>query len=163
MYATFEHQNADELALVEAYPLLRLGDNRPVTIALWTTTTDPMAYEVEVDTPGAAAGQAAGAAAVLWFDGPISPARLAAGRFGYRERILPALAGVPGLVRTLALWRARDAASCVVNLAVDLVALEAAGAAVSATALLSGEDPALLTGPDRVDIHHTQPLEGASR
>jgi hypothetical protein len=159
MYATFDTRSPAELAtepaFVEAYALLRLGDNQTRTLALWSATTDPTAYEVEADQPGAAADRPATAATVLWFDGPLSPARIAAARFGYRERIAPALATVPGHVRTLVLQRERDAASCVVGLAVDLPALEAGGAAVTTTELLPGEDPALLTGPDRVDVHHT--------
>jgi hypothetical protein len=159
MYATFDTRSPDELAaepaFVEAYAMIRLGDNRATTLALWTTTTDPGAYAVLADQPGPAADGPAAAATVVWFDGPMSPARHAAAEFGYRERIAPALAAVPGHVRTLTLWRERDAASCAVNLAVDLPALEACGAAINATELLPGEDPALLTGPDRVDIHHT--------
>jgi len=34
-----------------------------------------------------------------------------------------------------------------------MAVLEDVGTAVNSTALLPGEDPALLTGPDRVDIH----------
>ncbi len=163
MYATFDTRGPAELtatpALVEAYPLRRLGDDRATTLALWTETTDPAAYAVEEDLPGTAAGRRPAAAAAAWFDGPLSPARVAAARFGFRERIGPALAGVPGLVRILVLWRDRDAASCAINLAVDLPTLEAAAVAVNSTTLLPGEDPALLTGPDRVDIHHI--TEGA--
>lgn len=158
MYATFETRSPDELAteqaFVEAYSLLRLGDHRASTIVLWTTTGDPMAYQVEADQPGVAADQPASAASVIWFDGPMSPARLAAARFGFRERIAPALAGVPGLVRTLVVSRERDAASCAITLAFDVPTLEAGAVAVNSTELLPGEDPALLTGPDRVDIHH---------
>ncbi|HLL67694.1 MAG TPA: hypothetical protein VK453_18555 [Micromonosporaceae bacterium] len=73
----------------------------------------------------------------------------------FEHRSADELATEPGLVRSLVLWRERDTASCAVTLAVDLSALDAAGAAVNATELLPGEDPALLTGPDRVDIHHT--------
>ena len=157
MYATFETRSPDELttepAFVEAYALRRLGDNRATTLVLWTATTDPAAYEIEADLPGTA-DQTAAAASVVWFDGPMSQARLAAARFGFRERVAPALAGVRGHVRTLVLWRASDTASCAVNLAVDLPALEAGGAAVSSTDLLPGQDPALITGPARVDINH---------
>jgi hypothetical protein len=158
MFATFETRGPDELAgrpaLVEAYALLRVGDGRASTLALWTATADPQAYRVEAAQPGPAADRPATAAAAVWFDGPMSPALIAAARFGFRERIAPALAGVPGFVRILVLFRDRDASSCAVNLAADLPALDAAGAAVNSTALLPGEDPALLAGPDRVETHH---------
>jgi hypothetical protein len=158
MFATLETRTPDELTgrpgLVETYTLVRLGDGRDRTLALWTATTDPAAYELEADRAGAAADGTATAAATVWFDGPASPALLAAARFGYRERIGPALDRVPGHVRTLVLRRDRDASSGVINLAVDLPALEACGAAVSTTELLPGEDPALLPGPDRVETHH---------
>jgi hypothetical protein len=154
MFATFETSTPRGDALVQTYTLLRLGDGRTTTLALWTATTDPMAYEVEADQTGGAGDQPPTAALTLWFDGPMSPARIAAARFGYRERIAPRLATLPGHVRTLVLLRDRDAASCVVGLAVDLPALESGGAAVNATPLLPGEDPALLTGPDRVETHH---------
>ncbi len=164
MFATLDTRNHDELAsqpaLVEAYALRRLGDNRAFTLALWTRTAGGMAdqvdaYEIEADQPGTAADESAAAASVIWFDGPMSPARLAAARFGFRERIGPALARVPGVVRNLVLWRERDASSCAITLGVDVSALEAAAVAVNSTELLPGEDPALLTGPDRVDVHHT--------
>src|SRR5258706_15030646 len=86
MYATFDTRSPDELAtepaLVEAHALRRLGDNRATTLAFWTATADPMAYEVQVDEAGAAADQPAAAASVVWFDGPMSPVRVAAARFG---------------------------------------------------------------------------------
>jgi hypothetical protein len=156
MYATFDTHTTDQPA--EAFVLRRLGDGRTSALALWATTTDPAAYHVDDDLAGSAAGQPASAATVIWFDGPISPARRAAGRFGFRERIAPAMAGTPGHVRTLVLWREQDAAGCVVVLATDLDALDAVGRAVNSTQLLPGEDPALLTGPDRFEVHHV--LEG---
>src|SRR4051812_41372739 len=99
MYATFDTRSPAELAatpaLVEAYPLRRLGDDRAATLALWTETTDPTPSAVEEDRPGPAAGRSPAAAAAAWFDGPLSQARVAAARFGFRERIGPALAAVP--------------------------------------------------------------------
>jgi hypothetical protein len=158
MFATFETRNPDELAgqpaLAETYALARIGDGRASTLALWTATADPGAYVIEAEQLGPAADLPATAAAAVWFDGPMGPALIAAARFGFRERIAPALAGVPGFVRVLALFRDRDASSCAISLAVDLPALDAVGVAVNSTALLPGEDPALLPGPDRVETHH---------
>jgi hypothetical protein len=154
MFATFETSTPGGAALAETYTMLRLGDGRATTLALWTATTDPMAYEVEADQTGGDGDRPPATALTLWFDGPMSPARIAAARFGYRERIAPLLDTLPGLVRSLVLRRDRDGASCVVSLAVDLPALESGGAAVNSSPLLPGEDPALLTGPDRVEAHH---------
>lgn len=170
MFATFEnrgpHELAGEPAFRQGYALRRLGDDRSITLALWSDRRDPMAYTVEYDRPGPAADQPAAVAMLAWFDGPQSPARVAAARFANEHRVVPALAAQPGLVRVLAFWRERDAAACALNLAVDLTALRDAGTAVNSTVLLPGEDPALLTGPDRVDIHHvdvSRQIHGRSR
>ena len=154
MYATFDSHTTDQPA--EVFVLRRLGDGRTSALALRATTTDPAAYLVDDDLAGPAAGQPASAATVIWFDGPISPARREAGRFGFRERIAPAMTGTPGHIRTFVLWRERDAACCVVVLATDLDTLEAVGRAVNATRLLPDEDKALLTGPDRFEVHHVR-------
>jgi hypothetical protein len=165
MYATFERRTAGDLATrrgyVRGYTLTRLGDDRVSTLVLWRDDPGtPEAYLVEHDLTGPTAGTAEPeAASIVWFDGPFSPARLAAARYGFEARVGPALRAQPGLVRALVLWRERDAASCAVTLCSDLAALEAAGRAVNTTALLPAEDPALLTGPDRVDVHHV--TEGA--
>jgi hypothetical protein len=167
MFATFENRTVAQLAaeadLIEAVALRRVADGRLTTLALWARRDDPMAYVVEADRLGPSAGQPATAATVLWFDGPMSPARRAAAQFGYQHRIGPAMASVPGWIRSLVLWRDRDAASCVTTLARDIEALEHSAAAVNATVLLPGEDPALLTGPDRVDLHHVVSNEGEPR
>jgi hypothetical protein len=168
MHATLDTRTADELAtrpgFVEAYALRRLGDGRHLTLALWTAADDPTAYTIEEDVAAFDAGSPAGAVATAYFDPPISRARQAAARFGFRERIQPALAAVPGLVRMLVLGR--DGANCVVTITVDLPSLETTAAAISGTQLLPSEDPALLTGPDRVDVHtvtHHTTSAGARR
>jgi hypothetical protein len=50
----------------------------------------------------------------------------------------------------------------VVNLCTSFDALAATEKAVSSTTLLPGEDPALLTGPDRVDMHRVVAHTAAS-
>jgi hypothetical protein len=138
------------------YRLDQIGTGSSVLLALWGRREDagPAAdlYEVEDDWAGTAAGQRPAAASVLYFDGPLSQARVEAARFGGRQRIRPALAAVPGLARTLTLWHAGERKVAVVTLATSMECLEAVGTAANSTELLSGEDPALLTGPDRVDI-----------
>ncbi|BCB80912.1 hypothetical protein GCM10022251_79580 [Phytohabitans flavus] len=109
-------------------------------------------YEVEEDWPGLAAGERPEAATLLYFDGPLSAARIEAARFASRERILPATRDLPGRVRTLVLFDPEEAKSAVVTLAATMPALEAIGQAAMGTELLPGEDPALLTGPDRFEV-----------
>jgi len=88
---------------------------------------------------------------VTWFDGPRSEEQAAADEFSGRERAWPAARDLPGLVRTIALI-GPDRAMVVVVLAVDAETIDAAQQAILSTKLLPGEDPALLGGPDRVDI-----------
>ena len=68
------------------------------------------------------------------------------------SRIWPAIRGLSGLVGVYVL-RGRDLSSVVVTLATSVETLDAAQRAVMATELAPGEDPALLPGPDRVEIH----------
>ena len=49
--------------------------------------------------------------------------------------------------------RGSDLSSVVITLATSVDTLDAAQQAVMATELTPGEDPALLPGPDRVEIH----------
>jgi hypothetical protein len=58
-----------------------------------------------------------------------------------------------GLVGTYAL-RGPDLGSVVIILATSVQSLDAIARAVMSTELLPGEDPALLPGPDRIEIHH---------
>lgn len=86
------------------------------------------------------------------FDGPRDPVWTAALLRAGAERIWPAVRVVPGITGGL-VCLAPDGGALVVTLAVSVEALEAALKAVMSTELLPGEDPALLTGPDRVDVH----------
>jgi len=109
-------------------------------------------YEVEEDWPGIAAGERPEVATLLYFDGPLSAARLEAARWSGRERILPAVRDLPGRVRSLVLFDPEAAKATLVTLATSMPALEEIGQVVMATDLLPGEDPALLTGPDRFEV-----------
>ncbi|HEX7308884.1 hypothetical protein [Lentzea sp.] len=91
-------------------------------------------------------------AQLTYFDGPRSPEQLAAADFAAGNRIAPAAGAVPGVLRTYVLRRA-DGGEVVVTIAESEQALADAQKAVLGTALLPGEDPALLPGPDRVEIY----------
>jgi hypothetical protein len=160
MYATL--RTTEDTGTAGTYRLDQLGTGRSLLLALWTRREDagPAAdlYEIDDDLAGTAAAEPPAAASILHFDGPLSPARVEAARFGGRNRIRPVLATAPGVVRSLVLWHPGERKAAVVTLATSMAALEDVGAAVNSTELLPGEDPALLTGPDRVDIHRVRSL-----
>jgi hypothetical protein len=120
---------------------------RPVTLE-----TDQV-YEVQHTWSGPDAGRPPRAAVVLYFDGPMAPPVIEASIRGGRERVLPVISKVPGIVGGFQLWQPEDRALTIVNLAVSLDALDDAARAVNSTTLLPGEDPALLPGPDRAVVH----------
>lgn len=144
------------------YVLEQLGTGWGTVLTLWQRPSmepaDDM-YEVEDDIAGMAAGEPPQAAAAVYFDGPLSPARVAAARYGFQERIRPVLEKVPGLVRIVLLWHPQEAKAASFSLATSLEAVEEGGRAVNSTELLPGEDPALLTGPDRFEIHRVVATE----
>jgi hypothetical protein len=90
---------------------------------------------------------------IMQFDGPRSDAVVQAAQYAGRERIAPLVSAHPELRdRLLGGLRAvgPDGTECIVVLARDEAALDRLGEVVMASELLPGEDPALLTGPDRV-------------
>jgi hypothetical protein len=139
------------------YVLEQVGHPATLTLSLWKDSTE---LEVVDDWSGPAAGAEPVVALFLTFDGPLSPAAYDAARFAARERVQPALAGVPGHIRLLALWRPDTRSVTVVHLAVSMDALEDAGRAVRSTELLPGEDPALLPGPDRAVAYRVTNVVG---
>jgi hypothetical protein len=163
--------------LVSAHPgfaglaMLAGDDGSGVLVSLWMTREDAELasersaalrgprpfelirdeiYEVDADEPGSAADGEPAEAFLGEFDGPLSPARVTAARFAGAQRIGPVLRTVGGLVRALVLWHPTERRMAVLHLATSAAALEAVSKAVRSTALLPGEEPALLPGPDRV-------------
>jgi hypothetical protein len=172
MYARLQTtRNVPDVFDAEGHPgsaglflLEQIGIGWSATMTLWHTRQDavrerrPIAshsddvYEVEEDWPGVAAGERPEVATLLYFDGPLSAARLEAARWSGRERILPAVRDLPGRVRSLVLFDPAEAKVALVTLATSMPALEGIGQAVRNTELLPGEDPALLPGPDRFEV-----------
>ena len=109
-------------------------------------------YRVEDDAPGPCVDGDPAYAQLVYFDGPRTPEWSAAILRADRERIAPAVRDVPGSVRTLVLV-ADDNAHLVVSLTTDVTTLELARQRITTTELLPWEEPALLTGPDRIDLH----------
>lgn len=68
-----------------------------------------------------------------------------------RDRIWPAIKDIEGVVGSYTL-RGADRSSVIVGFGTTVETHEEVRRAVFSTELLPGEDPALLTGPDRVDI-----------
>ncbi|QRP43673.1 hypothetical protein [Amycolatopsis sp. FDAARGOS 1241] len=91
-------------------------------------------------------------AQATWFAGPRDAARVRAESFAGTQRVWPAARQVPGAGPVFVL-RGADGAALVLGFAESVTAIEAIQRAVLATELLPGEDLALLTGPDRIDLH----------
>ena len=91
-------------------------------------------------------------AQLTYFDGPRTPEELAAHDFAARERIRPAITGLGRSFRVYVLRR-HDGSEIVVSVADSEQALLDAQKAITGTDLLPGEDPALLPGPDRIELY----------
>jgi len=139
-----------------------------VRLTLWDTEADAAAfaghyaelaalpgqiYQVVDAAAGPAAKHAPAYARFMYFDGPRAPEQAAAEDLAGRQRIWPAIRNLSGLVAIYVL-RGRDLGSVVITLTTSAETLDAAARAVMSTELLPGEDPALLPGPDRIEIHH---------
>ena len=91
-------------------------------------------------------------AQLTYFDGPRSPKQLAAHDFAARERIVPAISELDHSYRVYVLRR-DDGSQIVVSIADSEQALLDAQKTIMSSELLPGEDPALLPGPDRIDLY----------
>jgi hypothetical protein len=91
-------------------------------------------------------------AQLTYFDGPRSPGQLAAADFAGRERILPAVSSLGQPIRVYRLRR-DDGSQVVISIADSEQVLLDAQKAIMASELLPGEDPALLPGPDRIELY----------
>jgi hypothetical protein len=157
----------------EAWSMHQLGGPRGTLVSLWATREDaelasersterrggpwPFAlahdrvYEVRQVGEGPAADEQPAVAQLTWFDGPRSEVQAAADERAGTERLWPAVADTPGLVRSLALV-ADDRSYIHLGLATGAEVLDEAQRRIMSTDLLPGEDLALLGGPDRIDV-----------
>jgi hypothetical protein len=110
-------------------------------------------YEVTAAGDGPASAQAPAWARLMYFDGPRAPEQAAAADRAGRQRIWPAISGLSGLVGAYVL-HGRDLGAVIITLTTSVETLDAAERAAMSTELMPGEDPALLPGPDRIEIHH---------
>ncbi|MEV7097196.1 hypothetical protein AB0M80_30510 [Amycolatopsis sp. NPDC051045] len=148
-----------------ACTLTQLGGQTGAVVAFWpdaagadeaaarrpagTTWLDTGVYRV---ADVYSASPAAAYAQLTWFDGPRSADQSAAERRAGRERIWPAVRDIEGVGSTYVLV-AEDRSSVIVGFTASLETVEAVQDAIMGTELLPGEDPALLPGSDRVDLH----------
>ena len=151
----------------EREPVLRrlLADpaGRPVLeVCVWPDESQARAtgaevWEVVAHLLGRSVGEPPAVGQVVRFDGPRDEQAVAASRRAGLERIWPAVRDLDGLVDTLVLLRP-DGAELVLSSATSADHFARAGERILATALLPGEDPALLTGPDRIEVLHVLPV-----
>ena len=145
----------------DAAPVLlrRLADpvGRPVLeLRLWPDEASARAHGGEVwdvfaHHLGRSAGEQPTAAQLVRFDGPRTAEAVAASRRAGTERIWPAVRDLDGLVETVVLERP-DGSELVLSFATSVEHFARAGERIMSTSLLPGEDPALLTGPDRLEV-----------
>jgi hypothetical protein len=90
-------------------------------------------------------------AQIIYFDRPRTPEELAAADFALRERVVPAVSQLGHPYRAYELRR-DDGTQVTIVFADSEEALLDAEKAIMATELLPGEDPALLPGPDRIEL-----------
>lgn len=166
MYARMGRTEEGTAGATEVYTLRRLAGADELVLSLWPAAAqaaaDPTAewYEVEGDWPRRDHGEQPTVAALVCFDGPVSDPVHAAARRAGAERIAPRMADHEGLVRSMALWQPERRGMIVIMTAVSVEALESAQQAVMSSTLLPDEDPALLPGPDHVDIYRVRSTAG---
>ena len=125
----------------------------------------PGQYHVIETRPGRGQGPAR-YMQVVEFSGPRSEEWTAAEQLAAAGRLGPATEGIDGIVSVVRL-RAADNAYVVVILAETMDAFDLASQAIMSTELLPGEDPELLSGPDRISfyrlVHADLPITEGSR
>ena len=130
------------------------GDDGTV-VALWPDEAQApagtRAHHLTDRLDGVAAGRTPLFAQLTWVNGSGDPAVAAAAERGGRERIHPAVRDVEGLVGVL-VFRSADDRIVVVAMATGSETHTEIQARIMRAPLLPGEDPALLPGPDRVEI-----------
>ena len=103
---------------------------------------------------------------VVEFSGPRTEKWVAAEQRAATDRLGPATEGIDGVV-SVTRMRAADNAYIVVVLADSMDVFDAASQMIMSTELLPGEDPELLSGPDRVSfyrlVHADLPITEGSR
>jgi hypothetical protein len=155
------HAAGDPLGALVGRPLAP-GDG--IMLVGWSES-GPGRYHVIETRSGRGSGPAT-YMQVVEFSGPRTEEWVAAEQRAATDRLGPATAGIDGIV-SVTRMRATDNAYIVVVLAESMDAFDAALQAITSTELLPGEDPELLSGPDRVSfyrlVHADLPITEGSR
>ncbi len=161
-------QLAGQVGLLGSVTFRQLAGSAVVRLTWWETEASATAYrgrraglaalpgevyEVVAAEDGPASAQVPAWARLLYFDGPRAPEQAAAADLAGRQRIWPAISGLSGLVGAYVL-RGHDLGAVIITLTTSVETLDAAERAAMSTELMPGEDPALLPGPDRIEIHN---------
>jgi hypothetical protein len=161
-------RQASQPGLLGSVTFRQLAGSAGVCLTLWETEASATTYlgqraglaalpgevyEVTAAADGPASAQAPAWARLMYFDGPRAPEQAAAADRAGRQRIWPAISGLSGLVGAYVL-HGRDLGAVIITLATSVETLDTAERVAMSTELLPGEDPALLPGPDRIEIHH---------
>jgi hypothetical protein len=169
--------------MADGYLFAEVARSRSTLVSLWPSRAEAEAataaapegigtvvrdeiYEVRYDLAGPDAAADATAGCLLDFEGPQSPARLAAAEAAFEQRIKPIFERLPGCVRVLVLVHPETRAQVVVHLNDSFERLAEVERAVTTSPLLPGEDAALLPGPDRatvLTVTEVRTSEGAVR
>jgi len=131
-------------------------DGEEVTVvAFWpdehSAADGARVYRIDDRMDGVAAGRSPLFAQVTWLNGTGDPAVAQAAERGGRDRIYPAVRDVDGLVGVVVL-RSGDDRVVVLALATARETHAEIQDRITRTHLLPGEDPALLPGPDRMEL-----------
>lgn len=146
--------------LVSAYALRPMDKPQPVLVTVWEAVDDADRAPITAGGEDYADCSFEGTGhnderpaygQIVYFDGARTQAESAAIDRANRERIAPAVRVIPGNLGAYA-GRNPDGSFAVVALTTSLQAVEDAQRAIMSTELLPGEDPALLTGPDRIQL-----------
>ena len=155
MFATVSATPPTGAGPVGSIEVARLNGEGSTTIAFWPDEASAPAgervYRVVDTFDGVAAGRTPLFAQVTWLNGIGDPEVARAAERGGRERIMPALRDVDGLVGVLVL-HSDDSRIVVLGTATSREAHNEVQRRIMSTPLLPGEDPALLPGFDRIEF-----------
>ncbi|MGI8723751.1 MAG: hypothetical protein ACR2JG_16205 [Geodermatophilaceae bacterium] len=146
--------------LVSAYVMRPMDQQQPILVTVWEAADHAERSSVTAGGQDFASGsfhgsdtvdEGAAYGQIIYFDGSRSQSEADAIDRANRDRIAPAVRGIPGNLGAFA-GRNPDGSSVVIALTTSLQAVEDSQRAIMSTALLPGEDPAQLSGPDRMQL-----------
>jgi hypothetical protein len=155
VFVTISAHPLAEVEPVGSMEVAHLDGEGSTMIAFWPDEASAPAgervYRVVDTLDGVAAGRTPLFAQLTWLNGGGDPAVAEAADRGGRERIMPAVRDVDGLVGVLVL-RSADHRMVVLGTATSREAHTEVQRRIMGTPLLPGEDRALLPGYDRMEL-----------